>query len=59
MGSKGSQVIKSGDSKKSKLAKSQKTKEAISKVVDIMKSEGEEVNPSSKQTQDKEAGAAA
>ena len=46
--------MKSGDSKKSKLAKSQKTKEATSEVLDITKSEGEEVNPSSKQTQDKE-----
>ena len=58
MGLKGSQGVKSRDSKKSKLVKSQKTKEATSEVVDIMKSEGEEVNPSSKQTQDKETGAA-
>ena len=49
--------MKSGDSKKSKLAKSRKTKEATSKVVDITNSEGEEVNPSSKQTQDEETGA--
>ena len=59
MGPRGSQGTKSGDSKKLKLAKSQKTKEATSKVVDIMKSEGEEVDPSSKQTQDKETGATA
>ena len=59
MGLKGSQGMKSGDSKKSKLAKSQKTKEATSKVVDITKSEGEAVDPSSKQTQDEETGAAA
>ena len=51
--------MKSEDSKKSKLMKSQKTREAASKVVDIMKSEGEEVDHSLKQTQDKEAGAAA
>ena len=57
MGLKGSQGKKSGDSKK--LAKSRKMKEATSKVVDIMKSEGEEVDPSSKQTQDEETGAAA
>ena len=59
MGLRGSQGTKSGDSKKSKLAKSQKTKEATSEVVDITKSEGEEVNPSSKQTQNEETGAAA
>ena len=51
--------MKSGDSKKSKLTKSQKTKEATSEVVDITKSEGEEVDHSLKQTQDKETGAAA
>ena len=48
--------MKSGDSKKSKLGKSQKTKETTSKVVDITKSEGEEVDPSVKQTQDEETG---
>ena len=51
--------MKSGDSKKLKLAKSKKTKEATSEVVDIMKSEGEEVDPPLKQTQDKESGATA
>ena len=59
MGPRRSQGMKSGDSKKSKLAKSQKTKEATSEVVDIMKSEGEEVDHSLKQTQDEETGAAA
>ena len=59
MGPKGSHGTKSGDSKKSKLVKSQKTKEATSEVVDITKSEGEEVNHSSKQTQDEETGATA
>ena len=59
MGPKESQGTKSGDSKKSKLVKSQKTKEATSKVVDITKSEGEEVDPSLKQTQDEETGATA
>ena len=59
MGPKGSRGTKSGYSKKLKLAKSQKTKEATSEVVDITKSEGEEVDPSSKQTQDEETGAAA
>ena len=54
MDARGSQGMKSGDSKKLKLAKSQKTKEATSKVVDITKSEGEEVDPLLKQTQDKE-----
>ena len=51
--------MKSGHSKKLKLAKSKKTKEAISEVMDIIRSEGEEVDPSSKQTQDEETGAAA
>ena len=44
---------------KLKLAKSRKTKKVTSKVVDIIKSEGEEVDPSLKQTQDKETGATA
>ena len=59
MGPKWSPGMKSGDSKRSKLAKSQKTKKATSKVVDITKSEGEEVNPSSKQSQDEETCATA
>ena len=59
MGLRGSQGMKSGDSKKLKLAKSQKTKEATSEVLDITKSEGEEANSSLKQTQDKKTGATA
>ena len=59
MGPKGSQGTKSGDSKRSKLVKSQKTKEATSEVVDIMKSQSEEADPSLKQTQNEETGAAA
>ena len=59
MGPRGSQGMKSGDSKKLKLVKSQKTKETTLEVVDITKSEGEEVGPSSKQTQDEETGATA
>ena len=51
--------MKPGDSKKLKLAKSQKTKEATSEGVDITNSESEEVDPLSKQTQDEETGAAA
>ena len=42
--------MKSGVSKRLKLVKSQKTKEATSEVVDITKSESEEADPSSKQT---------
>ena len=51
--------MKSGDSKRLKPVKSQKTKETTSKVVDITKSESEEADPSSKQTQNKETGATA
>ena len=56
MGPRGSWGMKSADFKKWKLVKSQKTKEVTSEVVDITKSEGEEVDPSLKQTQDQETG---
>ena len=53
---KGSQVPKPGNSKKlsSKLKRFQRTKESTGEVVDIMKSESDEVEPPLKQIQDED-----